>query len=114
LGKVAEILHRHALLLVAHLGVDKGIRDLRKHMAWYLKGFPIGSDLRQRFALVSTVTEIEDLLGQLDPSAPFPADAEGPRGRQGSPGKVTLPDGWLNDPDDRCVPLGADLMHSGG
>ncbi|RSM84271.1 tRNA dihydrouridine synthase DusB [Kibdelosporangium aridum] len=114
LGTVARILHRHALLLVDHLGPDKGIRDLRKHMAWYLKGFPIGSELRQQFALVDTVGQIEDLITQLDHDAPFPADAEGPRGRQGSPGKVTLPDGWLDDPDDRAVPVGADVMHSGG
>ena len=25
-----------------------------------------------------------------------------------------LPDGWLDDPEDLCVPAGADLMHSGG
>ncbi|TCO65073.1 nifR3 family TIM-barrel protein [Actinocrispum wychmicini] len=114
LGQVAEILHRHATLLAAHLGQDKGVRDLRKHMAWYLKGFPVGSDLRQRFALVATVGEIEDLIGELDHDAPFPADAEGPRGRQGSPGKVTLPAGWLDDPDDTSVPFAADVMHSGG
>jgi hypothetical protein len=83
-------------------------------MAWYLKGFPIGSDLRQRFALVSSIGEIDDLIGELDHDQPFPLDAEGPRGRQGSAGKVTLPEGWLDDPDDPTVPLGAELMHSGG
>jgi nifR3 family TIM-barrel protein len=114
LGKVAEILHRHAKLLSAHLGEDKGMRDLRKHMAWYFKGFPVGSELRRRFALVSTLAELADLLPLLDHEAPFPADAEGPRGRQGSPGKVTLPEGWLDDPDDPSVPFGADVMHSGG
>lgn len=114
LGQVAEILHRHATLLAEHLGEHTGVRDLRKHMAWYLKGFPIGSELRQRFALVSTVAEIEDLLALLDHTAPFPDDAEGPRGRQGSPGKVSLPEGWLDDPEDRSVPSGAELMHSGG
>jgi nifR3 family TIM-barrel protein len=114
LGKVAEILHRHATLMSAHLGPDKGIRDLRKHMAWYLKGFPIGSELRQRFAMVDTIGQVEDLIAQLDHTAEFPADAEGPRGRQGSPGKVTLPEGWLDDPDDRSVPFAADVMHSGG
>jgi nifR3 family TIM-barrel protein len=114
LGKVAEILLRHARLLAAHLGEDKGIRDLRKHMAWYLKGFPVGSELRQKFALVSTLGQLEDLVPLLDHDAPFPAGAEGPRGRQGSPGKVTLPEGWLDDPDDRSVPFGADVMHSGG
>jgi nifR3 family TIM-barrel protein len=114
LGKVAEVLCRHAGLLIDHLGEDRAMRDLRKHMAWYLKGFPIGSELRSQFGLVSTLAQLEDLISQLDRTAPFPADAEGPRGRQGSPGKVTLPEGWLDDPEDRTVPLGAELMHSGG
>ncbi|SDC90321.1 tRNA dihydrouridine synthase DusB [Actinokineospora iranica] len=114
LGEVGAILHRHATLLTAHLGEDKGIRDLRKHMAWYLRGFPIGSEPRKRFALVSSLAELEDLIADLDHDAPYPPDAEGPRGRQGSPGRVVLPEGWLDDPEDAAVPVGAELMHSGG
>jgi hypothetical protein len=34
--------------------------------------------------------------------------------RQGSPAKVVLPDGWLDDPDGAAAPAGAQLMHSGG
>ena len=83
-------------------------------MAWYLRGFPAGSDIRVSMALVKTLAELDGLLGQLDPTIPFPKDAEGPRGRQGSPGAVALPDGWLDDPEDISVPAGADLMHSGG
>lgn len=114
LGTVGRILYRHATLLADHLGAEKGLRDLRKHMAWYLRGFPIGSDLRKQFAMVSGLGELADLIGQLDPTAPYPEEAEGPRGRQGSPGKVVLPEGWLDDPDDAAVPVGAELMHSGG
>ncbi|MBB5913124.1 nifR3 family TIM-barrel protein [Nocardia transvalensis] len=114
LGRVGEILYRHATLLADHDGEDKGLRDLRKHMAWYLMGFPVGADLRRSFASVSTLTELQDLIGRLDPTAPFPKDAEGPRGRQGSPGKVSLPHGWLDDPEDASVPTAADVMHSGG
>ncbi|AFT98640.1 tRNA dihydrouridine synthase DusB [Nocardia brasiliensis] len=114
LGRVGEVLYRHGALLSEHLGEDKAMRDLRKHMAWYLMGFPVGADLRRAFATVSRLTELEDLVGQLDPTAPFPKDAEGPRGRQGSPGKVALPHGWLDDPADPAVPQGADVMHSGG
>ncbi|MBC6446657.1 tRNA dihydrouridine synthase DusB [Actinokineospora xionganensis] len=114
LGTVGRILFRHATLLADHLGAEKGLRDLRKHMAWYLRGFPIGGDLRTRFAMVSGLDELADLIGQLDPTAPYPEEAEGPRGRQGSPGKVVLPEGWLDDPDDAAVPAGAELMHSGG
>ncbi|MEU7766376.1 tRNA dihydrouridine synthase DusB [Nocardia sp. NPDC049190] len=114
LGRVGAVLFRHGALLAEHLGEDKAMRDLRKHMAWYLMGFPVGADLRRAFATVSSLAELEDLVGQLDPAAPFPKDAEGPRGRQGSPGKVALPHGWLDDPDDPAVPRGADVMHSGG
>lgn len=114
LGEVARVLRRHAELLVEHDGPDKAMRDLRKHMAWYFMGFPVGSELRRRFAMVSSLTELDELIGQLDHEAPFPEAAEGPRGRQGSPGKVTLPHGWLDDPDDPSVPAGADMMHSGG
>ncbi|MFI6032192.1 tRNA dihydrouridine synthase DusB [Amycolatopsis magusensis] len=113
LGQVAAVLRRHAELLVEHDGAGKAMRDLRKHMAWYLMGFPVGSELRRGFAMVSSMDELDDLIARLDHDAPFPADAEGPRGRQGSPGKVTLPHGWLDDPDDNCVPEAED-MHSGG
>ncbi|MFD2417760.1 tRNA dihydrouridine synthase DusB [Amycolatopsis pigmentata] len=113
LGEVARILRRHAELLVEHDGPGKAMRDLRKHMAWYFMGFPVGSELRRRFAMVSSLDELDELITQLDHDAPFPEAAEGPRGRQGSPGKVTLPHGWLDDPDDNLVPEAED-MHSGG
>jgi hypothetical protein len=50
----------------------------------------------------------------LDRSVAFPAAAGGPRGRQGSAAAVALPQGWLDDPDDPTVPVGADVMNSGG
>jgi len=114
LGEVADIVRRHGALLAAHLGEDKGMRDIRKHIGWYLHGFPAGSELRRALALVKTLDELDGLLNQLDGAVPFPDAANGPRGRQGSPARVALPDGWLTDPDDCTVPAGADVMHSGG
>jgi len=114
LGEVAQIMRRHARLLADHHGEDKGMREIRKHIAWYMRGFPAGSDLRNGLARVSSLAELDDLLGRLEPDVPFPKDAEGPRGRQGSPSAVALPDGWLDDPEDTLVPAGADMMHSGG
>ncbi len=114
LGEVADIIRRHGELLSAHFGEDKGMRDMRKHIAWYLHGFPVGSDLRRALALVKTLGELDALLAGLDADVPFPPAANGPRGRQGSPGSVSLPEGWLDDPDDCTVPAGADAMHSGG
>ncbi|MCE9517367.1 MAG: tRNA dihydrouridine synthase DusB [Mycobacterium sp.] len=114
LGEVADIVRRHARLLAGHFGEDKGMRDIRKHVAWYLHGFPAGSDLRRQLALVSTLAELDRLLDQLDPAVPFPPAAQGPRGRLGSAGSVSLPEGWLDDPDDATVPAGAEVMNSGG
>jgi nifR3 family TIM-barrel protein len=114
LGEVADIVRRHGQLLAAHFGEDKGMRDIRKHIAWYLHGFPAGAALRRALALVKTLRELDELLGELDGDVAFPEAATGPRGRQGSPSSVALPEGWLADPDDCTVPAGADVMHSGG
>jgi nifR3 family TIM-barrel protein len=114
LGSVAATLRRHAELLCAQMGPDKGIRDVRKHVAWYLKGFPVGSETRRRLGLVGSLDELDELLATLDPEHPFPDEADGPRGRQGSPRRVVLPERWLDDPNDPAVPFGAELEHSGG
>ena len=70
--------------------------------------------MRRALAMVKTLDELDFLLTQLDAVVPFSAAAAGPRGRQGSPARVVLPEGWLTDPDDCTVPAGADIMHSGG
>jgi tRNA-dihydrouridine synthase len=116
LGEVAGIMLRHAELLSHWYGSDReGVIDFRKHVAWYLKGFPIGSALRQSMAMASSLDELGGLLGLLDPEIPYPTDVLGqPRGRTNSPGRVALPEGWLDDPDDDQVPAGAELPHSGG
>ncbi|MEQ3537798.1 tRNA dihydrouridine synthase DusB [Pseudonocardia tropica] len=114
LGQVAATLRRHAVLLCEHMGDHKGIRDVRKHIAWYLKGFPVGPELRRSLGMVESIDHLDELLSGLDPDEPFPADADGPRGRQGSPGRVVLPEHWLDDPDDPSIPFGADVEHSGG
>ena len=116
LGQVASTMRRHAELLTDWLGDEKhAVTDFRKHVAWYLKGFPVGTALRQAMAMASSLAELDDLLGKLDAEAPFPAAAIGqPRGRTNSPGKVHLPDGWLRDRDDDTVPLDAEMDDSGG
>lgn len=115
LGQVARILRRHAELLCEAMGPDRGIRDLRKHIAWYLKGFAAGSETRRRLGMVGSLAELDDLLAELDPDQPFPLAAEGPRGRQGGPQRrVHLPHGWLDDPEEDVVPVGAELDDGGG
>lgn len=114
LGRVAGILRRHAALMCQHLGEFRATREIRKHIAWYLRGFAVAGTLRHALALVTSLAELDDLLAALPADAAYPPEADGPRGRQGSPGKVVLPAGWLDDPEDRTVPADAELPHSGG
>jgi nifR3 family TIM-barrel protein len=116
LGEVASVMRRHAELLVRWLDDEReGVTGFRKHVAWYLKGFPVGTELRRAMAMASTLMELDDLLGKLDQDAPFPAEVLGrPRGRTNSPARVVLPYGWLDDRDDETVPEGAELDDSGG
>jgi hypothetical protein len=97
LGEVGTALRRHAGLLVEFFGdEDQACRDIRKHVAWYFKGYPVGGDLRSRMATVGSLAELDDLIGRLDANQPYPGEgAEGPRGRAGTPKRPHLPDGWL-------------------
>ena len=98
LGEVAFAFRRHAELLIDFFDGDEGraCRDIRKHVAWYFKGYAVGGELRAALARSSSLAEIDELLGQLDPAQPYPgADAEGQRGRAGSPKQPALPQGWL-------------------
>ena len=101
LHEVAVVVRRHAELMVETFGEEsKALREMRKHMAWYLKGYIVGGELRRALGLVSTLMELDDLLATLDLDQPYPGEpAEGPRGRAGSPKKVSLPDGWLASRD---------------
>ncbi|KNE84096.1 MULTISPECIES: tRNA dihydrouridine synthase DusB [Streptomyces] len=115
-GEVAAVMRRHAQLLGEWLEDEaRGVIDFRKHIAWYTKGFPVGSELRRRLATASSLAELDELLGRLDPGQPWPAHADGPRGRTSGRNRVVLPDGWLADPyDSACVGADAELDTSGG
>lgn len=120
LGQVAQTFRRHAELLTEFFdSEERGCRDIRKHVAWYFKGYPVGGDLRARLATVESLDQLDELLGTLDWSMPYPGEgAEGPRGRAGTPKKPALPDGWLDSQElaghDRVTLVDAELDTSGG
>jgi nifR3 family TIM-barrel protein len=101
LGEVVAMMRRHAELLAEHMGEERGCKEFRKHVSWYLKGFRAGGELRHSLALVDSLAGLDALLAGLDPDEPFPvAELGTPRGRQGSPReRVVIPEGWLNDTD---------------
>jgi nifR3 family TIM-barrel protein len=116
LGEVKAMMRRHAELLSEHMGEERGCKEFRKHITWYLKGFPAGGELRHRLALVDSLASLDELLEDLDDAAPFPERELGtPRGRQGAPRKkVVLPDGWLDDTDGRGSHLREDADETTG
>ena len=120
LGEVAAAYRRHAELLVEFFEDEgRGCRDLRKHVAWYFKGYSVGGEIRAALATSSSLDEIDEILTRLDLDQPYPgADAEGQRGRAGTPKQPTLPYGWLDSRElnetHRAEVAEAELHHSGG
>ena len=116
LGEVRVMMHRHAELLAEHMGEERGCKEFRKHVSWYLKGFRAGGELRRSLALVDSLATLEVLLAELDPDEPFPvAELGTPRGRQGSPReRVVLPEGWLDDADGSSLRLTEETTETTG
>ena len=120
LGQVAEAFKKHAVLLVEFFeSEERACRDIRKHVAWYFKGYPVGGEFRAALAQVESLQQMDDILGTIDWAAPYPGElAEGPRGRLGGAKTCTLPENWLDSRelvgDQRKVLLEAELGVSGG
>ena len=98
---------------------DRACRDIRKHVAWYFKGYAVGGELRAALATVHDLAQLDELLAQLDHEQPYPgADAEGQRGRAGTPKNPSLPQGWLDSRElqetHRAELTEAELSTSGG
>jgi nifR3 family TIM-barrel protein len=117
LGDVIDVMRRHARLLVELRGEEiLGVSDFRKHVGWYLTGYPAGPERRRRMAQASSLAELDELLDELDPSATLPPGNEHlPRGHLHGPKPVTLPEGWRERADDPTPPdAAADVLASGG
>jgi nifR3 family TIM-barrel protein len=115
LGEVAVIAREHARLLAQNIDEDRGVRMMRKHLAWYLTGFPVGPAARKRLTAVSTLAELDDALADLDPTLRVTPDAaRQPRGTQAGPHPVVVPDGWLDAEASAPPDALADATVSGG
>ena len=101
LFEVRQIMLRHGQLLVEYFeNEDRAMRDIRKHMAWYLKGFSVPREIRACLGMVGSLIEMERLLSGVA-DQPYPQEiGDGPRGRTSHGREVKLPDGWLDDPDE--------------
>ena len=67
--------------------------------------FPGSARLRQRLLQVSTLAELDAILGELDPATAYPPEAmRVPRGKHGGTQRVALPEGFLDALDDDTPP----------
>jgi nifR3 family TIM-barrel protein len=120
LGEVADAFKQHAELLVEFFEDElRACRDIRKHVAWYFKGYPVGGEFRAQLASVENLAQMDELLGQLDRAIAYPGDeAEGPRGRLGGMKSCALPENWLQSRELEATAkqslLEAELNVSGG
>jgi len=121
LGEVTEIMALHARLLSDHMGEDHAMRDFRKHSGWYMSGYPVGSEVRRRFSMCASLSELDDIIAMLDPAAEIVDGGERiKRGHTNGPIKVAIPDGWLDGQTrveldtDFSVPDDGDVMALSG
>jgi tRNA-dihydrouridine synthase B len=56
-----ECAREHLQALWEYKG-DRGIRQSRKHMTWYAKGFPWAAELRGQLAVIETVEQGVELI----------------------------------------------------
>ena len=60
--EVTEMMLRHARMMLEFKGEYTGIREIRKHGAWYTAGYPNSAKLRVMINEVQTYNELEELL----------------------------------------------------
>ena len=99
LAEVGSVILRHLELLVEFYDGDErmAVHDLRKHIAWYLKGFPVGGGTRKNFMECESIEDVKRNLNMLDGSLRLPEQVlDTPRGRVRFAKKVHLPYGWLD------------------
>ncbi len=114
-AQVVPVMVEHAVLLLDWFGPQRGIREFRKHTGWYLKGYPVGGKTRGLLSNVSSLDELESILGGIADAPLPPENRRVARGHTRGPQKVSLPEGWLDDPNDDALanPKG-DSAASGG
>lgn len=62
--EVIETILRHAQLQLQYKGEYVGMREMRKHVAWYMHGFPRAAALRNDVNEVQTMEDLHRLMNQ--------------------------------------------------
>ncbi|CUH93645.1 tRNA dihydrouridine synthase DusB [Herbinix luporum] len=62
--EVAKMILRHGRLAIEYKGEYIGMREMRKHVAWYTSGYPGSAKLRNRINEIETFKELEVLMDE--------------------------------------------------
>lgn len=62
--EMTEMMLRHARMQIEFKGEYVGIREMRKHAAWYTGGYPGASHLRRALSEVENYEQLEELMGR--------------------------------------------------
>mgnify|MGYP000140460220 CR=1 FL=1 len=62
---IRNMILRHSKLQIQYRGEFAGMREMRKHVAWYTKGLTGAADLRRRVNETETLDELMMLLEEL-------------------------------------------------
>jgi nifR3 family TIM-barrel protein len=104
---VAAVCRDHAERLAAFFGEEHGMRQMRKWVGWYTKGFRGSARVRGQLDRLRTPSDLSALLAQLEGDEPFPAGAlRAGRAKGGRTQTVSLPPGYLDDRDSDVPPRG--------
>lgn len=62
LEEVKQMILRHSQMLIDYKGEYTGIREMRKHVAWYIFGYPHAAALRNAVNMVESIDELRELI----------------------------------------------------
>lgn len=60
--EIFNMILRHAKMLIEYKGEFTGVREMRKHTAWYVSGLPYATHIRNRINYIESYEEMEALL----------------------------------------------------
>ena len=63
--ELKEMILRHARLQLKYKGEYTGIREMRKHVAWYTAGYPHSAAIRRRVNEMETMEKLENMLNSI-------------------------------------------------
>ena len=63
--EVKDMMLRHAKMQLEYKGVYTGMREMRKHVAWYTSGMPHSASVRRQVNEVESYAQLEELVSRM-------------------------------------------------